>query len=125
MAQALAVCLCVLLLSSCGGDGTATRTLTPADFGTTRTVGLHELVVLELPENPSTGFTWRQSWTPETALGMTWEYQTSAAQTGGGGTRCFVYETLERGQATITVQYGRWWEGGDRDEPQTITLNVR
>ena len=125
----LAAVLCVLLLSSCGGGGNTTFSFTPADFGTTKTVGLHQAVILELPENPSTGCSWHQSWAPQAALQLTQdEYQSASATvppiTGGGGTRRFVYETQQPGQAVITVQYGQWWENGGREDPQTITLRI-
>lgn len=124
---AVAACLCVLCLTSCGGENAVGHSLTPADFSTAQAVQVHQLVVLELPENPSTGFTWHASVTPEAALQLSRDYYLAdqPALPGSGGTHYFVYEALASGRAVITVQYGRWWEGGESQDPQTITLNIQ
>lgn len=117
----------MLCLSSCGGGGNGTGAFTRADFGTTKTVPVHQPIILELRENPTTGFTWHQSWAPEAALRLAQDnYLPDRPQlAGSGGTRQFVYEALAAGQVTITVQYGRWWDGGERQDPQTITLDIQ
>lgn len=116
----------VMLMAGCGGGGEGPRlVLTPADYGTTTTVALGETVRLALPDNPSTGYSWHQAWSPETSLALSREYFVSASEVdGAGGTRYYELQAREPGQVVITVQYGRWWGGGEVDDAHTFTLAV-
>lgn len=122
---AIAVCLCVLYLSSCGGGDIAGYTFTPADFGITQTLTVGQLAVLALPANPSTGYSWHRSWTPEAVLKLMDEHYTpdEPQRDGSGGTQYYVFGARQAGTAVVTVQYGRWTSEPNED-PQTITLNI-
>lgn len=125
-----ALVFCVLHLPSCGGNDTIdppTRHIfTPADYGATRSVVVGEVAVLALPANPSTGYSWHRAWTPKAALQLTESYYTpdTPQLDGSGGTQYYVFKAVRNGTVTITVQYGRWWEGGETEEPHAITLNL-
>lgn len=123
-----AVLLTMVLLAGCSGDndsGTVDLALTEDDLGDSFNVKVGQTVSLTLPENPSTGYSWHKSWAPEDALDLTLDaYDPDGAADGGGGNRNYVFEALKSGTVVITVQYGRWWEGGEREDPQTVTLVV-
>jgi inhibitor of cysteine peptidase len=103
-------------------------TLTNSDFGRTATVAVGESFTIALEENPTTGFSWRCSWEPTARLELTSDTYTPAPTpvpiVGSGGTRCFTFKALTAGDVTLTLQYGRWWEGGEKENPQTITIHV-
>jgi len=122
----LAICLCVLFLSSCGGDDAADVTFTNDDLGTTQALRLGQVAVLALPANPSTGAGWHRAWTPEAALELLNEYYAPdpAGGVGGGGTQYFVFEAKQTGIVALTVQYGQWWSGGQTQPPQMITFTI-
>lgn len=122
----LATVLCVLCLCSCGGDGGDTVTLTPADFGATVLLRTGQTLELALPDNPTTGYSWHRSWTPEGLLSLRSDdfVADSTGQDGAGGTRRYAFEALAPGQAVLTLQYGRWWTGGEQEEPHTIVVGI-
>lgn len=85
-----------------------------------------ETLDLQLPENPSTGYSWHISWDPADALELVGDTYTpdQPVLAGSGGVRSFVLRVAQAGDATITVQYGRWWEGGERMDPQTTPIAI-
>ena len=102
------------------------HSVTLAQMGGSQDMKVGESLVLKLPENGSTGYSWKRSWTPEGLLNIAREYYVPAEPVvpGSGGTRCFVFKALAAGQVVITVQYGRWWEGGETEAPHRLTLNL-
>jgi predicted secreted protein len=122
----LAICLCVLFLSSCGGNDAANVTFTSDDLGTTQPLSVGQVATLALPANPSTGASWHRAWTPEGSLQLLDEHYTAdaAGAVGGGGTQYFVLQAKQAGIVVVTVQYGQWWPGAEQQEPQTITFIV-
>lgn len=126
----LIVVLAIVLLAGCGGSdsngGRVNLVLTEDDLGHTFSVGVGRTVSLTLPENPSTGYSWHKSWDPEAALSLLYDlYDPDEPQgDGSGGQRRLIFGTRLPGRVVITVQYGQWWEGGNREDAQTITLNI-
>jgi inhibitor of cysteine peptidase len=128
----LAVCLCVavLALAGCGGSDSTTHpagdvTMRPADFGTGATLTVGQTMEILLDANPTTGYTWHCTWTPESGLSLIDSYvPTVPILEGSGGTQHFVISATQVGQYTVTVQYGRWWVGGERENPQTFIVTV-
>ena len=119
-------------LAGCGGgvavDQNAVR-LTEASFGGSFTVPLNGTVGIALPENGSTGYSWQCTWQPVDLLAMVGDTfvldpTTLPPPPGTGGTRCFRLRALAGGAVQITLQYGRWWPGGEREAAQTINLTV-
>jgi len=120
---------CLLALGACNQHDlalAANHLVTDADLPTTMDARVGETIELALASNPSTGYSWRCSWTPEAGLTKTGEtYVGSGSKApGSGGTTHFTFQCAQAGTVVITVQYGRWWEGGDRQDPQTVTVNI-
>lgn len=122
----------LIVAFGCGGHSSAasaTRvTLTNSDFGHAATVAVDETFTVALAENPTTGFSWHCSWNPTSRLELAADTYTPNpaphGMVGSGGTRTFTLKALTAGDVTLTLQYGRWWEGGEKQDPQTITVHV-
>lgn len=120
------------LALGCGGRSSAappTRvTLTDSDFGHVVTVAVGEAFTVALDENPTTGYSWRCTWDPTARLELASDTYTPDpaphGMVGSGGTRYFALKALTSGDVIISLQYGRWWEGGEKQAPQTITVHV-
>lgn len=102
------------------------HSVTLAQLDGSQSMRVGESLVVKLPENGSTGYSWKHSWVPQRLLSLARDYYVApdAALPGAGGTRCLVFKALAAGQVDVTVQYGRWWEGGEREDPHTMTLNL-
>ena len=71
-------------------------------------------LVLALPGNPSTGFQWHVSVTPELLQTVSESYtprNTDSRIAGAGGTANYVFSAIQSGTCTITARYFRPWEG--------------
>lgn len=132
-ACALVGVVVVLALSCWGCDSGSQSVLDQADkvlgaddFGSTVAVAVGELIDIALQANPTTGYQWRCQWEPQEALELVDApyIPTQPVMTGSGGVQHFLLRALQPGVVTVTLQYGRWWEGGELEEPQTVTLNV-
>ncbi|MBN1124127.1 MAG: protease inhibitor I42 family protein [Sedimentisphaerales bacterium] len=84
--------------------------------------GLGEEITLELPANPSTGYSWRLVGAmPFLLRPVARKYepaQQSGSIIGAGGTEIWTFRADETGQADMTVEYARPWE---TDTPATLT----
>lgn len=89
------------------------------------TLAVGETFELTLCANPSTGFAWNevQITGGTTLLPLSREYrEPSDAMPGAPGSELFVFEALEAGSGTVTIDYSRPWEGGEK-AVWTYTLN--
>ena len=43
---------------------------------------------------------------------------------GAGGTRHYLLLVNAPGKTEVTLQYGRWWNGGEREEPKSFTIET-
>jgi inhibitor of cysteine peptidase len=102
--------------------------VTKADFGKTINLGPRDKLEVVLTENPSTGYSWRCTWDPVGSLRVVRsDYVTPATSpgiVGAPGQRRIVLKPCSAGATVLTLQYGRWWEGGERDPANTITVQV-
>lgn len=124
----LALC-CMVLLTSCEGGSApppADHVVTAGGLGSAVAMHVGETLNLQLQENPSTGFSWHISWEPATALELVSDTYVPDEPIipGSGGTRSFLLKAAEAGGVTVTVQYGRWWEGGERMDPQALPITI-
>ena len=85
-----------------------------------------QMVVLTMPSNPTTGFTWEVTQT-EDIFTITSEYTEDAPDqeiTGAGGTETFTLTPKTAGETEVTATYRRDWEGGEVDTTVTYTFKV-
>jgi predicted secreted protein len=111
----------VLLLAACllfaGCTGTCTTMLYDDDNGKTVDVSKDCEIIIELTENPTTGYTWEL-----TAPGLTYvsdEYVPDAnteGLVGAGGVHVFTYKAENTGIFNIEGIYKRSWENTSTDD---------
>ena len=111
------------------GDGTwyrVDRQLTEHHFGQTIKTPQGSLLDLALAENASTGYSWRCQWQPLSGVTLvrTMTVGPKRQIPGAGGTRHFLLLVSRAGECKVTLQYGRWWKGGDRQPVKTITIDA-
>jgi predicted secreted protein len=104
--------------------------VTEAAFGKTVAAKVGEWVDVSLTENPSTGMGWHRSWAPLDGLVeirdvyVAPETQPGALTLlGAPGTRHFLLYVAGTGKYTVGVQYGQWWEHGQRQELRTFVID--
>jgi len=137
----LALLITPALFGACGDDdddefdidGTLPREvqLTKADNGKTAEVGLGETLVVALPSNPSTGFSWSVT-APEPGnvelLGEPTYIPPGSTSpvVGAAGTQVFTFRPLKAGTDTLTMGYARSFEPGVAPaETFSVTITVK
>jgi inhibitor of cysteine peptidase len=108
----------LLLLSICAttntrGNAMSTITLTQGDKGKSITVHIGDEIIINLPENPTTGYRWAIDKMDATVLvsqNPTFS-STPGGAIGSGGTRTFTFIAKQPG--TVHLQLKRWreWQG--------------
>ena len=88
-----------------------------------------KLVTVILCSNPTTGFKWKEeAQVSDTSVleQVKHEYiAPSGNKVGAAGTEKFTFQALKQGTATVSLEYGRDWEGGEKAEwTCTLTVNV-
>jgi len=100
--------------------------LRESDNGTSVRVPLSEEVVLELEENPTTGYRWMIETTGDAVNEIESNYVPSpGAAIGGGGRRAIRFIAAHPGTAEIRAALRRSWEPPERSLKQfTVTIHV-
>jgi len=84
---------------------------------------------VRLPENPSTGFRWREENSDETALQFQGDafVLDPASKIGGGGHRTFSYRALKTAEVKLHFGLRRPWERQQTNPADTfnILLSIR
>lgn len=105
-----------------------TITLTAADAGVSRDAVVGQNVVLQLNENPTTGYRWALDAKPPNAIeNLASEYlATPGGAIGGGGKRKFSFTTKAPGDIHLRLKLWREWQGEDSaTQRYEFTLQVR
>lgn len=100
----------------------------------TRTIEVKagQMVNVSLDSNPSTGFSWSGDAAIADTSVLTQKAHGYVAPTAGGGqsnlvgapgTETWAFEAAKAGQTTVTMQYSRPWEGGEK-AARTFVLTV-
>ena len=122
--------LCAIALAACSRDRPPgiEIVLTEADAGATLTVPMGARIVVRLPANPSTGYTWAEAVAPGPALRAIGEpaFETSDAggRVGAPGTQVFRYEVAGPGRARVALANARPWEPADTPAAGTFDVTV-
>jgi inhibitor of cysteine peptidase len=87
-----------------------------------------DLLVITLESNPTTGFGWQLSGIDEDLLALIesrYEPGENAEQgmVGAGGNEVWTFKALTTGVTTISMEYSRPWEGGEK-AVQTFEVTV-
>lgn len=92
------------------------------------TVTVGGLLNVTLCSNPTTGFQWVENATisDQTVVHQT-SHQFVGAEgeelVGAPGNQVWTFEALSKGKSTVSMEYSRPWEGGEKSE-WSFTLNV-
>jgi inhibitor of cysteine peptidase len=96
------------------------------DIKQTVEVSLTNSLVVTLPANASTGFSWTEAKISDTSVisqSERKELPNNSGMVGASGNTTWTFKALKAGQATITMDYSRPWEGGEKGV-KTFTLTV-
>ena len=119
--------LCLLLLAGCANQsGDNQTTLTSADQGKTITVHAGDKVIIQLDENPTTGYTWAVASTDTQILKLqdSGYTATPTGRVGSGGTRIFTFIAQKSGTTPLQLKYWRSFEG-DRSIVQHFAVTIQ
>ena len=113
----------IFLAAGCVGE-----VRTYSDSGQTISIGVNHEFVIALGSNPTTGYSWQESY-DETVLELvekTYEPGEQAKQgaVGAGGVEYFRFKVLKAGKTEITLVYKRPWEEETIDQ-KVFTVIVR
>jgi inhibitor of cysteine peptidase len=97
-----------------GGVAMPDVVVTEADLGREVVALVGDALVVQLPENPTTGFRWAlASFSSNTLELARDEFQTAAeAGVGGGGLRMLRFVARRAGKVRIELKLARAWESG-------------
>lgn len=117
----------LLFFSSCGNQGIV---ITHMQDGQSVQVHAGETIVLQLDENPTTGFTWEVSQTDATILTLqdsTYVPEPgNPGETGRGGTHIWTFVTKHPGTAHLQLKNWRSFEGASSaTQWYNVTLEVQ
>jgi inhibitor of cysteine peptidase len=98
---------------------------TQSEDGTSLQVRVGDIVVVRLPETPTTGYRWAVVESDDAILGpqSTDFVQGAGAGIGGGGVRTFRFQAKSAGATELQLKRWREWEG-DRSITQRYRLTV-
>jgi inhibitor of cysteine peptidase len=123
---AMACLVMAAVVTAIGGCAAQTALALEADDnGTEITLQKGQVLVITLPGNPSTGYSWVMV-DPEGAIlrqvGEP-EFKADSELVGAPGTLTLRFEAVEEGQMDLTLEYQRPWET-DVDPLETFTADV-
>lgn len=89
--------------------------ITQTDQGNTIEVQQGDLIVIQIDENPTTGYRWELgAYGQQVVEFVDSDYQSpTSAGIGGGGTRSFRFRASTTGRSTIQLRLRRSWEPED------------
>ncbi|WP_159838466.1 protease inhibitor I42 family protein [Nocardia sp. CY41] len=136
MRKALLVLLAGLAVAGCGGspDGVTTESADPVvrvgetDDGHQRRLRVGQRLVVALPSNPSTGYSWSITTVDAAVAKQDGEadFEPDPAvpvAPGAGGTSVWSFVGVAVGQTPLTMEYRRPWEQG-LEPARTFSLTI-
>lgn len=142
----LALCL-VLLVSGCSTSGlnapaqssaestqptrtapaSSVATLTQSDSGRKVEVPVGGRLVVQLPSNRTTGYSWQATQTAGIVQAgePVYDSPNTPGLVGAGGTETFTFTASSRGTSTLKLEYRRPWETGvPAEKTWSVTVTV-
>ena len=100
--------------------------VTEGHNGGTVSAKVGDVLVVQLSENPTTGFRWVPASVDTNTLALAGdEFQSVASSgVGGGGLRIFRFATRSQGSSTLELKLTRSWESGPPRAIFTVRVNV-
>jgi len=87
-------------------------------------INVGDSISIRLKENPTTGFKWEVTSTPDLLSATGSQYYPPISQlAGAGGERTFTFKGTKAGQGAAVLSYRRSWEA-DKPAAKTYTLTV-
>ena len=137
-ARLAALALAALMLAGCAAKGDPSSPppagvredgsliLTRADNNRTAELRVGERLVMRLPENPATGYTWAIDETDSRllTLGSTDYAPPETGSIGARGQRIFTFTARQPGEVALKLKYWRFWEG-DASVTERYIVNLR
>ena len=122
-----AMIMLAILFGACSPAASGPIQLGPDDNGSDITLSAGQLFNITLPGNPTTGYAWETSPTPDAAILELVEEPTFTSDSkalGSGGEFIFTYRAVGAGQTDLRLIYHRSFE---QDTPplEEYTLTVR
>lgn len=94
------------------------------DNGKTINCSTGQKIIITLDSNPSTGYSWYISGNSKTSnlelISQDFK-QKEAQKLGAGGKQLFTFKAIQKGEATLILEYKREWE---KDTPPEKTFEV-
>ncbi len=110
---------------SSGKMAAGSARLSDADSGRTVELAVGGTLVIDLEENPSTGFTWNVREPIPAALKKksdTYVSPEDQGLVGAAGRRILTYDVVAAGRGEITITYARSWESVAPAKTFTVTV---
>ncbi|WP_374568644.1 protease inhibitor I42 family protein [Ideonella sp.] len=98
--------------------------LTAADDGRTVELRVGAEVVIQLPDNPSTGYRWEIEADKSVVDIKRHHFEQQAHQVGGGGESSWVLQAIAPGVSPVKLMLWRPWES-ERDAIQRFVVTLR
>ena len=112
------ICIFALLLMLVGCEK---NVLYPGDSGKTVYLKIGEQITIKLPENQSTGYSWRMMTIPQSQMVISQaadQFARSQTNTlGAGGERVFQYQATNIGTVDLYGFHSRPWESDSNVQP--------
>jgi len=101
--------------------------LSQADAGRVVAVNPDDTIVVQLEENPTTGYLWKVEQSDSRVLELTsQEYEPAAAGgIGGGGARKMVFRAKQSGTSPLLLKCVRQWEPDNVLGTFSVTIDVQ
>jgi len=117
----------VAVVATCLVAGCVGEVKTYTDSGQAISIGVNQQFVIALGSNPTTGYSWQESYDEATLelVEKTYKLGEEAKQgmVGAGGVEYFRFKALKTGKAEITMVYKRPWEE-EILEQKVFTVNI-
>lgn len=121
----LAVWVAAVAAVSAQPSASSLLIVTEKENGKSLQLTVGQMVVIQLPSNPTTGYQWVLPWDTGPLVGGRQKYtRNEGHMPGAGGTETFKFYAKDTGTVTLTLDYRRPWENDPPARTFTVTVNV-